>query len=111
MAKDCSKDVVSRMDKRITIQTVTQTTDNQGGYTEAWATLATVWASIEPIKAYEKFQAAQLQTPISHKIMTRYRSGITTAQRISWSSRIFNIKEVINVNEANAFLKIIAIEV
>ncbi len=98
------------MDKRIIVQVNTPASDSQGGYSDSWATLTTVWASIEPAKGYEKFQASQLETPISHKVTIRYRSGITTAHRILWGSRVLNIKEVINIDEANAFLRITAIE-
>lgn len=109
MAK-CTKYASPKMRQKISIQTNTQTTDGQGGFTESWATDATVWASIEPAKAYEKFQAAQMDTPITHNIMIRYRSGVTTKKRLLYGSRVFDIKEVINIDEANAFLKIIAIE-
>jgi len=98
------------MDRRVIVQSCAKTTDGQGGFTEAWSTFLTVWCSIEPVKGYEKFQAAQMETPISHKIMMRYQNGITTAMRILWGTRIFDIKEVINIDEDNAFLRITAIE-
>lgn len=98
------------MNKRLELQAKTRTSDGQGGYTEAWATSAIIFGSIEPVKAYEKYQAMQMETPVSHKIMTRYRSGVTTANRLIYDSRVFDIKEVINVNEDSAFLKITAIE-
>ncbi len=98
------------MKYKVAIQSVTQTSDSQGGFTEAWATDATVWASIEPVKAYERFQAAKMETPVSHKITIRYRSGVTTKKRILWGSRVLDIKGVINVKEQNAFLEITALE-
>jgi len=107
----CGKNPFAKMNKRIVIEENTRTTDGQGGYTEAWTTLATVWASIEPIKGYEKFQAAQMQTPVTHKIMIRYRTGITTACRINYDNRTFDIKEVLNVDEDKAQLKITAQEI
>lgn len=107
---DCSKYLPAKMDKRVSIQTRTQTTDGQGGFTESWATDATVWARIEPMKGYEKFQAMQLQVPLTHKVTIRYRSGLTTAKRMLFGARVFDIKEVINLDEANNFLVLKCLE-
>jgi SPP1 family predicted phage head-tail adaptor len=56
------------------------------------------------MKGDEKFQAMQLQTPTIHKVTMRYRAGVTTAKRLLYGSRVFDIKEVINVDEANSIL-------
>lgn len=106
----CNKSLSASMKHRITIQQVTQSSDGQGGFSEEWTSFADVWASIEPVKAYEKFQASQLQAPISHKIIIRYLSGLTAKHRILWGLRVMNIKEVINIDENNAFMRITALE-
>jgi SPP1 family predicted phage head-tail adaptor len=98
------------MRRSVIIQAATPSSDSQGGQTETWATFATVWASLEPVSGNEKYQAMQLQTPISHKLMIRYLSGLTTKHRVLYGSRIFVIKEVINVKEENAYMMIRAIE-
>lgn len=109
MTRVCGLKCVN-LDKEITIQSNTQTTDSQGGYTESWATLATDWADIQPASGFEKFQANQLQAKITHNIIIRYRSDVTAANRILYGSRTFAIKEVINMSEANTYLKIKAVE-
>lgn len=98
------------MDRRITLQSITRTADSQGGFTETWADVATVYAQIKPIKGYERFQFAQNETLVSHEIISRYRAGITTKMRLTFDDRVFYIKEVLNIEEANAYLKIIAME-
>lgn len=110
MAKACNKYLPARMDKRVEIRSVTQVSDGQGGFTESWSTVATVWAYIKPLKEYERMQAMQLESPRSHKITIRYRSGITADQRIVWSGRTFHIKGVINPDEANNFLELTCME-
>lgn len=110
MAK-CGKNPVAKMKHRLTLQTSSQVSDGQGGYTENWSNTANLWASLEPTKGYERMQAMHLETPVTHKILTRYRSGVTTAQRFQYGTRVFHIKEVLNVDEENAFLKILAQEV
>ncbi len=98
------------MDKRIAIQAVSRAGDGQGGSDETWAEVAQVWAQIEPIKGYERMQAQQLAAPVTHKVTLRWQDWITTAHRIYYESRVFNIKEVINVDEAKQFLKLTCVE-
>jgi SPP1 family predicted phage head-tail adaptor len=84
--------------------------DGQGGFTDTWNDVATVFASIEPVKGYERFQAMQMQTPITHKIVMRYRDDVTTASRFTLGARIFAAQEVINQDERSRFLLIKAVE-
>jgi SPP1 family predicted phage head-tail adaptor len=95
---------------RLTIQNETKTPDGQGGFTSTWTDGATIWASIDPIKAFERYQAMQAQTPITHKIMTRYTSEITSASRLKFGTRIFWVQEVIDPEERQRFLTIKTIE-
>lgn len=110
MATACAKNPVAKMDRRVTVQAITQTTDSQGGFTESWADVISLWASIEPMSDYEKFQAQQLQTNTTHKITIRYYSGITTKHRLLYGSRVFNIKGILNLNEQNAFMQLKCVE-
>ena len=107
---ECGKWKPSDMRHRVIIQERQRTSDGAGGYTEAWVTFKNAWCSIQPATGYEKYQAQQMQTPISHKIKMRYQSGITTKHRILFGTRIFDLKEVLNENEEGAFLRIKAIE-
>lgn len=105
---DCG--LFAKMKHRIALQAVSQASDSQGGYTETWATYATVWAYVRPVKGYERFQADQLQTPVTHKVTLRYRSDVTTAHQFIYDSRTFVIKEALNIDEANQYLELKAIE-
>jgi SPP1 family predicted phage head-tail adaptor len=95
---------------KVTLQTKTLTTDGQGGSTATWSDVTTLWCAIEPTKGYERYQAMQMQTPITHKITTRYAASVTTACRLKFGDRIFNVVEVINTEERNRFLIIKALE-
>lgn len=98
------------MDKRVTLQSVSRASDGQGGFTESWADTATVWAAFAPASGYEKMIAGQMKSEISHNVLMRYRPGVTTKMRIAWGARTFDIKEVINVDEANRTLKLKCVE-
>jgi SPP1 family predicted phage head-tail adaptor len=95
---------------RLALQALSRVSDGQGGHTESWATEATLWGAIEPVKGYERYQAQQVQTPVTHKITVRYRGGVTTKKRFLFGSRVFDIKEVLNENEDNRYLVIRALE-
>lgn len=95
---------------RIEFQKTTQTSDGAGGWTESWTTIATVWAKIEPVKSYERFIAMQTETYTTHKITCRYNANITTAKRALFNGRLFDVTGVINVEEDNSVLHIMATE-
>ena len=101
---------VGDLNKRITVQTATRTADGLGGFTEVWANTFKAWAAIWPVSAVEQVRNQSISTEISHRIRMRYRSGVTTAQRIKFGSRYFNIAAVINPNEKDEMLDIIAKE-
>lgn len=100
----------SELRHRVTFQRTKQTPDTAGGFTEAWVDIGSAWAKIEPVKSYEKFVAMQTETHVSHNITIRYNKDVTTAKRMIFGSRIFDIVGVINVNEENVVLKISAME-
>lgn len=109
MAKCCDFDV-SKFRHRITIQSVTEASDGQGGQDLTWATDTTVWALITPASSWESMQAMQLQTPITHKVTMRYRAGLTTKNRLLYDGRVFEIKSIINPGEENFALELKCIE-
>lgn len=110
MPRSCQDYLPAKMDKRVAIQSRSLASDGQGGFTETWATDATVWAYVRPYRGRERPQAGQTQTPVTHKITTRYRAGVTTKQRLLLDSRAFDVEEVINPDEADQFLEILAVE-
>ena len=110
MGKACGTFIPAKMKHRVSLQSLSQVSDSQGGFTETWATDAELWAAIDPIKGYERYQAQQVQTPVTHKITIRYRSDVTTKKRFLYGSRVFAIKEVLNENEDNRYLLIRALE-
>ena len=83
-----------KLNKRVNIQSVTETRDDSGGVVETWTTEITVWVSIESMTGKELFAAQELQSEITHKINMRYLTGMTTKKRILYGSRIFNILSV-----------------
>ncbi|MDX2073482.1 MAG: phage head closure protein [Alphaproteobacteria bacterium] len=87
-----------------------QTTDGAGGYTDAWETIATLWAGISRLRGGEKFSAGQLSASSTHVFRLRYNHNITTDMRFSYDERLFNIRALRNVDERKRILDVYAEE-
>jgi len=100
-----------KRNKRITIQSLTETTTDGGEVTETASDVAEVWAAIEPLSARETWFARQSQATTTHKITMLYRPDVTSRMRATWDDRTFNFESVVNMDEANREMLITATEV
>jgi SPP1 family predicted phage head-tail adaptor len=83
----------------ITIQQVGNTTDGDGGFTDNWSDLSSVWAAIYPIRAQQLFQYKSINVDATHIIKVRGETTILEENRIMWGSRIFEILTIENIQE------------
>lgn len=103
--------LASRLRHRITLQEPSETNDGLGGTTRSWSDVATVWAEIIPLRqGSERMFAIQQQMQVTHRVIMRYREGITADMRISYAGRAFNIRSVSDVQERKTILEIYAEE-
>ena len=80
---------------RITFQEQVETSDSMGGVTVSWQDYKDAWAGIYPLRAQEMVNSGQLEHEITHKVRTRYISGITAKMRIMFdSTRYLNIRQL-----------------
>ena len=99
-----------RLNKKITIQKTTQAQSSIGEATDTWLTYAVRWASIEPLLGREYFESQQVNAEETIRFRIRYLSGVTPKMRISWDSRLFDIRSVVNVGERNKEMLLMAVE-
>lgn len=99
------------LNKRITIQTKTSVADGIGGFNDTVATFCETWAGIWPVSGKEIVSNQQLVGQVSHRVRIRYRSGVTSAMKILYGTRTFNISSVVDPNEAHEWLDLICLEV
>lgn len=90
-----------RLRHRVTIQNAVEARNAYGEAIKTWSTVATVYASVEPIRGREMFDAEQVQSEVTHRVRLRYRPGLTSQMRLLFNGRMFEIQTVINVNERN----------
>lgn len=108
MAKSPVK--IAELNQRITIQTQTRTSDGQGGWTVTWATFATVWAKVKPVRAKERFFAEQVQEVVTHEICIRRLTGLTTEMRVIHGASTLQLKGKIRYDARQFFMYIDAEE-
>jgi len=114
-----TKTTSSRLRHRLTLQQEIETPDGAGGYSRSWQNIADLWAEIVPLvgagssargSGKEAPFAGQLQADISHRILLRYRDGITADMRLLYENRAFNIRSVANLNEDRDTLQLLVQE-
>ena len=88
-----------KLNKRIIIQSLTITQSASGGVIETWADFATRWASIEPLRGREYFEAKKENAEVETRIRLRYTSGVLPNMRVQFGTRYYLIVSVINPNE------------
>lgn len=88
------------LNKRITIQEATETSDGRGGFTEGWLDTMTCWACIEPLFAKQIFEYRSLNVNASHRIKVRASITVEENNRILYGTRIFEVLTVENESES-----------
>ncbi len=118
--KDCRQDFSRHASNRIVVQRQVLVADLYGGQDNTWTTAGTYWAWIKPVSTYEQVQNQMLQAGAGHKFIIRFNSAlkdikVTASYRITFDSRVFNIKGIKNFDidlssYGNSFQEILAEE-
>lgn len=94
------------LDRRITLESLSQTKDAEGGMVDSWPAVATVWAKVAHLSGNERRatshggQAAEARTEFT----IRYRSGLNAKMRVSYSGKIYNIRHLNDFAEEHRFV-------
>lgn len=84
-----------RLNQRITIERVTETRGASGGITRAWATFATVWGRVMPLRGREFYAAQAVQAETDVKVEIRTLEGITEKMRAVVAGQVYDIRAVL----------------
>lgn len=95
---------------RITIQQIGSGRDTDGHPNGAWADYATVWGEVKPLSGREKLAVQQVDAEITHQITIRFLMGMVAKMRIQYGTRIFDVKSVLNTDERNYEMRLLATE-
>lgn len=101
-----------RLNQRVTIQRRVAGRDGTGGRTaESWSDVDSVWAEILPHAGREGVKAKQVDSELTHRVVIRYRTDVTSRHRLKSGSAILNIKgPPRNVGSADVILEMDCVE-
>lgn len=103
---------IGKLNKRITLQKLCETEDENGNAKVEWADFKTIWATVKPFKSSEYNFMGKLKPEVTHRIYVRYRNDIKPEMRIKYHGRIFEISGTpLDIDEAHKILEIQAQEV
>lgn len=96
---------------RIIIQKMNKIENDYGELLDTWVDFLEVRAAIYPLSGKDFFAAETSNNEITHKINIRYVPGITSAMRIKFEERYFEITSPpINFQEKKVLLQIMCKE-
>lgn len=95
---------------RIDIQSFTEAADAMGQRIETWSTATTRWGMIRPLSGNERVSAMQVNEGVSHRIVIRYYSALTPSMRFKFQNRLFNIVNILDIEERHKLQVCLAIE-
>lgn len=104
-----------QLTRLIDIQTRSTARDSFGQQSETWTDLKSVYGYIEALSGNERVAAQSVATDVSHRITVRWDAifsdpRVASTYRAVYQGRYFNIGAVLNVDEANRMIEILASE-
>lgn len=102
-------DQAGQMDRRITIQNFSETTDNFGQEVKSFSTLASVWANVVEKVGREGEDGDMISATKKVEFIIRYRTDVDEEMRISYNSNIYKIQAIQSADARKAFLKIVCL--
>lgn len=93
-----------RLSARLDLETPADLPDGQGGVSEGWTPVASVWGRIEPLRALPGEAAGASIAPVTHRITVRYRDDVRHAMRFVHRGRALLIRAVRDPDESRRYL-------
>lgn len=72
---------------------------------------ATVWAAFRTLSGGERIASQQVAATLTHEVTIRYRAGVRPDHRIVLGQRVFDVKDVRDVDEAHVEIRMQCTEV
>lgn len=95
----------------VAVQRLSSSKDEVGQIVEAWADVSYQWVNIMPLSSREYFNASGERATLTHKIFMWYGPDISTADRLKYGERVFDIDGIVNIREENKELELVCREV
>ncbi|MDP2121737.1 MAG: phage head closure protein [Hoeflea sp.] len=89
---------------RLSLETPEERPDGQGGMTEGWVPVASLWGRIEPLGARPDEIAGAAIAMIAHRVTIRHREDVRHAMRFVHRGRNLVIRAVRDPDERRRYL-------
>ena len=92
--------VAGRMDRRITLQSFTETPNAIGEPVKTWANLASVpdmWAEVTPLRGAELFASQQIAGEADTRFRVRYRDDLGAEMRVVYEGANYDIQSILEI--------------
>jgi SPP1 family predicted phage head-tail adaptor len=104
-----------QLNRLVSVQQRATALDSFGAQPQTWVEIKQVYAYIEALSGAERAVAESVSTDVSHKFTVRYDAifadpRVAAAYRIVYNNRIFDIQAVLNEDEANRIVELLAME-
>lgn len=97
---------IGRTNKRVTFCRYVEEENELKQLQQQLKPVRTVWASVEPKSGREYIEADKERPELTYIITVRYQKDVTPDMFIQYKERLFNIKSIRNIREANEMLEI-----
>ena len=92
---------IGELNRKVKILAFNEERDEFGGITGTWQELDTVWAKVEQNNGNEITDNNQVKAQLNTKIIMRYLPFLTEKNRITYNSKIYEIKSVADVDSGH----------
>jgi SPP1 family predicted phage head-tail adaptor len=89
---------------RLVLQAPVETEDGAGGVLRSWSDVVTLWAALEPLAAATTVVGDAPVNRATHRLVMRWRAGVTTGHRFTAGGRVFAILGLADPDERRRFL-------
>lgn len=100
-----------QLTRLVTIQERMESDDGGGGQDVVFSDVGTAWSKVETGGGREFVQAQQLVPELTHRVVMRYRRGLTAKRRLVYGERALAIHAVIDPEERHEQLVLLCSEV
>ena len=99
-----------RMRERVTIQLMTETSNDLGEVERSYVSLRTVWAEVKPRTSFEQRTGTKLEMQTAYAVKMRYVGEVTATTRLLWKNKTLEITSILERFDSSV-LELIAVEV
>jgi SPP1 family predicted phage head-tail adaptor len=96
--------------QRLVLEAPVESADGAGGVTRSYASVASIWSAVIPVSARGEVIGDDRGAEVTHIIMTRFRTDVTTRHRLRDGAHIFVIVALRDQDGGGRFLEIEAQE-